>query len=73
MKTISQLLELSKNKYYKLLADEQKVLDDFLAKQREKLSKRSQKKNSTDSSKKINVTVRNIVKPVDTNPPESGQ
>lgn len=62
MKTIQQLLELSKNPYYQFLPDEQAVLDDFLLKQKEKDSQTSQEKSSTESSEKTRVTVRNIVK-----------
>lgn len=62
MKTIQQLLELSKNPYYQFLPDEQAVLDDFLLKQKEKDSQSSQEKSSTESSEKTRVTVRNIVK-----------
>ena len=62
MKTIQQLLELSKNPYYQFLPDEKEVLDDFLLKQKEKYSQTSQEKSSTESSEKTRVTVRNIVK-----------
>lgn len=61
MKSIEQLLELSKNPYYKFQADEQAVLDDFLSKKREKELKKSQKMNSKTLEGNSPVTVRNIV------------
>lgn len=61
MKTVSQLLELSKNPYYKFTNDEKAVLDDFLAKKQAKDSKNSQKPNSTNSDNNMPVRVRNIV------------
>jgi len=61
MKEIAQLLELSKNPYYKFTNDERAVLDDFLLKQQVLPSKKSQKKNSKESSEKTPVRVRNIV------------
>lgn len=61
MKTIEQLLELSKNPYYKFTPSEQAVLDDFLLKQRESHSTDSAKKNSNESDKKTRVTVHNVV------------
>lgn len=70
MKTIQQLLELSKNPYYVFLPDEQRVLDDFLSKQRELVSKTSAKKSSTESSPNTRVTVRNVVAKADTYPPD---
>lgn len=71
MKTIEQLLELSKNPYYQLSLDERKVLDDFLEKQRAMYSTKSHSTFSTKSSKTTPVTVRNIVPKVDTYPPEA--
>lgn len=70
MKTIEQLLELSKNPYYIFTEDEKAVLDDFLLKKRDTDSKQSQSTSSNKSSKKTNVRVRNIVKKTDTYPPE---
>lgn len=61
MKTIEQLLELSKNPYYTFTNDEKAVLDDFLLKKQEKELKKSQKKNSKSSGKSTPVRVRNIV------------
>lgn len=61
MKTIEQLLELSKNPYYKFQNDEKAVLDDFLSKKQEKASKNNQKKNSKNSEENTPVRVRNIV------------
>lgn len=62
MKTIQQLLELAKNPYYQFLPDEKEVLDNFLLSQQAEDSQSSQKQNSTESSKKTRVTVRNVVK-----------
>jgi len=70
MKTIEQLLHLSKNPYYTFTQDERAVLDDFLLKQREDHSQESPKKNSKGSSKKTPVRVRNVVEKADTFPPE---
>ena len=61
MKTIEQLLFLSKNPYYKLTNDEKAVLDDFLLGRQEKGSRTSQTRNSKKSTKSTNVRVRNIV------------
>jgi hypothetical protein len=61
MKTIEQLLELSKNPYYKFTPEEQQVLDDFLSKKQADHSTDSVKKNSKQSGKSTNVRVRNIV------------
>lgn len=61
MKTIEQLLELSKNPYYKFTNDERAVLDDFLLKQREDRLKESPKQNSKTSEGNTPVRVRNVV------------
>lgn len=61
MKSIEQLLELSKNPYYKFTNDEKVVLDDFLLKKQEKALKNKQKKNLKSSEKSTPVRVRNIV------------
>ncbi len=61
MKTIEQLLDLSKNPYYKFSNDEKAVLDDFLSKKKEKDSKSSQKKKENTSERNTPVRVRNIV------------
>lgn len=71
MKTLSQLLELSKNPFYKFMPEEQAVLDDFFSKKQATRLKRLTDKKSKDSLGKTNVTVRNIVKTVDTYPPDS--
>lgn len=71
MKTIQQLLELSKNPFYKFTDDEQEVLNDFLLKQPVTELKKLQKTPSRKSSAKTRVTVRNIVKKVDTYAPEA--
>lgn len=73
MKEIEQLLELSKNPYYKFTREEEVALDSFLSKRRDLDSKKFLKKNSDGSSKNTRVTVRNVVKKADTYPPESGQ
>lgn len=70
MKTVEQLLQLSKNKYYKFTVAEQAVLDDFLLKKQEKDSKSSQSKNSKKSSANTRVHVKNIVDKADTEPVE---
>ena len=61
MKTVEQLLELSKNPYYKFTQDEKQVLDDFLAKKKAKSSTNSQTKNSQPSESNTPVRVRNVV------------
>ncbi len=61
MKTIEQLLELSKNPWYKFTQDEQMVLDDFLSKKRAKDLANKQNPNSNTSDKSTDVRVRNIV------------
>lgn len=70
MKTIEQLLFLSKNPYYKLTEGEKQVLEDFLSKKQESESKSSRKKNSKQLEKPTNVRVRNIVEKANTYPPE---
>lgn len=62
MKTIEQLLHLTKNPYYKLSEEEQVMLDDFLNKRSAKTSTSSAKKRSKKSGKNTPVRVRNIVK-----------
>lgn len=62
MKTIQQLLELSKNPFYKFTNDEREVLDDFLEKKREEASKTSPKRRLSESQKKTRAIVRNVVK-----------
>lgn len=61
MKTIEQLLSLSKNPYYQFTPDEKAVLNDFLAKKREKASKSSQSQNSKSYEDSTHARVRNIV------------
>lgn len=73
MKTIEQLLFLSKNPYYKLTDEEQAVIDDFLLKQQDEEKSTSQKKSSKQSTKQTNVRVRNIVEKTVPQPEESGQ
>lgn len=57
MKSIEQLLQLSKNPYYKFSDDEQAELDSFLSSKSEQ--KKSQKNSSDDSEKNIPATVLN--------------
>lgn len=61
MKTIEQLLALSKNPFYKFTNDEKAVLDDFLSKQKADHSTSSTKKKESSSEKNTPVRVRNIV------------
>jgi hypothetical protein len=61
MKSVEQLLALSKNPYYKFTNDEKVILDDFLAKKREKAGKNSQSPNEKNSENDTPVRVRNIV------------
>lgn len=61
MKTIEQLLELSKNPYYKFTASEQAVLDDFLESEQAKHSIDSHKKKDNKYTTSSPVTVHNIV------------
>lgn len=70
MKTIEQLLALSKNPYYTFSSDEKRVLDDFLSKRRGSDSKKSQDKSSKKSSDKTPVHVANVVEKVDTYAPK---
>lgn len=70
MKTIEQLLKLSRNPYYKFTQTEQEVLDDFLSKNQDSDSQKSQKTNSTELSPKTRAIVRNVVKKTDTYPLE---
>jgi len=78
MKTIEQLLELSKNPYYKFTAEEENELNNFLFKKREKALKKATKKSSKQSDKSTRVTaprvkVRNVVEKTVTGVEESGQ
>jgi len=61
MKTIEQLLELSKNPYYTFTNEERAVLDDFLSTQKGKDWLSSRQKKSSSSDKNTPVRVRNIV------------
>lgn len=61
MKTIEQLLALSKNPFYKFTNDEKAVLDDFLSKEKADHSTSLVKKKENGSEKNTNVRVRNIV------------
>lgn len=73
MKTIQQLLELTKNPFYKFTKDEQEVLDAFLLEKQGTPLRRLHKTPSIKSLDKTRVTVRNIVNPVDTYAPESDE
>lgn len=72
MKTVEQLLSLSKNPFYKFTDDEMAVLDDFLSKKRAKDLENNQKKNSQPSESDTPVIVRNIVRKTIPIPKESG-
>lgn len=61
MKTIEQLLALSKNPYYTFRPEERELLDNFLSKKQEKESKSTRKKNSKRLEKSTDVRVRNVV------------
>jgi hypothetical protein len=63
MKTIAQLLELSKNRFYKFIPEEQEALDDFLL--NKSAQQNRQVKHSTGSSKQTPAIVKqkNIVRP----------
>lgn len=71
MKTIAEILELTKNPYYTLTRDEQAVLDDFLAKKQARDSSTPQNPNSQNSEESTPVIVRNIVQKAPTYPPEA--
>lgn len=70
MKTIEQLLKLSNNPYFKMSDEEKEVLEDFLSKQKGEEGQTSQQKNTSESSKKTRVTVRNVVQKAQTGLPE---
>lgn len=57
MKTMEQLLFLSKNPHYKFNPEEEQRLNDFLFKKQEKASKRLAKKSSKKSEKDTPATV----------------
>ena len=69
MKTIEQLLDLAKNRYYTFTADEQERLDNFLEKRRAKKKKSSRKKSSSKSSEDTPVHVKNVVDKANTDVP----
>lgn len=71
MKTVEQLLALSKNPYYKFTNDEKAVLDDFLSKKRADSSTSSQKKKENSSESNTPVRVRNIVEKTIPHPREA--
>lgn len=73
MKSIEQLLELSKNPYYKMTEAEKAVLNDFLAKRQAERGTNSQSKNEKNSEKNTPVRVRNIVPKFIPEVEESGQ
>lgn len=56
MKTIEQLLALSKNPYYHFSPEEEKKLNDFLSKKKAKGSKKSAGSYSKNSDKDTPVT-----------------
>lgn len=86
MKTIEQLLQLSKNPYYKFSPEEEQVLNDFLYKKQEEESLNSHEKNlkvsgfdtrvtATDGKKHSadTVKIRNVVEKTIPQVEESGQ
>jgi len=72
MKTIEQILELTKNPYYKFTPEEEVVLNDFLLRQQATDSTTSQKTDSGKLSQRTRVTVRNVVKKTIPEVEESG-
>jgi len=62
MKTIEQLLQLSKNPFYKFSPEEEQVLNDFLFKKQGSDSSDSQKKSSPKSDEGTLVTATDTVK-----------
>ena len=73
MKTVEQLIHLTKNPYYKMTQDEKQVLDDFLAKKRGEHSTSSTKKKEQNSENDTPVRVRNIVEKTIPGVQESGK
>lgn len=73
MKTIEQLLDLSKNPFYKFTNDEKAVLDDFLSQQKADPSTSSTKKKENSSDKSTPVRVRNVVEKTVPEVEESGE
>ena len=71
MKTLEQLLQLSKNPYYKFTPEEKRVLEDFFLNGSDVDSTKHQNNKSNKQSKKTRVIVRNVVKKADTYPPEA--
>lgn len=72
MKTIEQLLDLSKNPFYKFTNDEKAVLDDFLSKKKGEHSTSSVKQKKKSSGRSTPVRVRNIVEKTVPEVEESG-
>ena len=73
MKTIEQLLDLSKNPFYKFTNDEKAVLDDFLSQEKADHSTSSTKKKENSSDKSTPVRVRNVVEKTVPEIEESGK
>lgn len=61
MKSIEQLLELSKNPYYTFTNDEKAVLEDFFLQKKERDSMNLPERNLPTTKKNTPVRVRNIV------------
>ena len=61
MKSVEQLLQLSKNPHYTMTKEEQQVLNDFLSKKRDQAGKNSQKTSGKNLENDTNVRVRNVV------------
>ena len=73
MKTIEQLLDLTKNPYYKFTDAEQAVLDDFLSQKQDTDSQKSHSTSSVKSLRETPVRVRNIVEKTVPEVEESGE
>lgn len=61
MRSIEQILFLSKNPHYKLTDEEERALDDFLSKKSTKAGTKQQKRKKSTSDSSTRVRVRNIV------------
>ena len=72
MKTIEQILELTKNPYYKFTPEEEVILNDFLLTQHAAESTTFQKPDLGKLSQRTRVTVRNVVKKTIPEVEESG-
>lgn len=73
MKTIQQLLQLSRNPFYKFSPEEKAVLDNFLLSPVDSPMTTSQKKRLKKSLQQTRVVVRNVVEKTATYPTEAHQ